>query len=146
MKKGKPVNILLVEDNEDHAELTLGALRNNNLINKIYVVKDGEEALDFVYHRGKYADLEKFPLPGLILLDISLPKVSGLEVLETLKGDPQLKVIPVIMLTTSSREEEIARSYAGGANSYVTKPVNFEEFVKKIREMKLYWIITNSLP
>ena len=76
MKKGKPVNILLVEDNEDHAELTLGALRNNNLINKIYVVKDGEEALDFVYHRGKYADLEKFPLPGLILLDISLPKVS----------------------------------------------------------------------
>ena len=146
MKKGKPVNILLVEDNEDHAELTLGALRNNNLINKIYVVKDGEEALDFVYHRGKYADLEKFPLPGLILLDISLPKVSGLEVLETLKGDPQLKVIPVIMLTTSEREEEIARSYAGGANSYVTKPVDFEEFVKKITEIKLYWTITNSLP
>ncbi|PJC72727.1 MAG: two-component system response regulator, partial [Syntrophobacterales bacterium CG_4_8_14_3_um_filter_49_14] len=77
---------------------------------------------------------------------ISLPKVSGLEVLETLKGDPQLKVIPVIMLTTSEREEEIARSYAGGANSYVTKPVNFEEFVKKITEIKLYWIITNSLP
>jgi len=146
MKKGKPVNILLVEDNEDHAELTLMALRNNNLVNEVYVVKDGEEALDFVYHRGKYADVKEFPLPGLILLDISLPKVSGLEVLETLKGDPQLKVIPVIMLTTSSREEEIARSYAGGANSYVTKPVNFEEFVKKIREMKLYWIITNSLP
>jgi len=146
MKKGKPVNILLVEDNEDHAELTLRALRSNNLINEVYVVKDGEEALDFVYHRGKYADVKEFPLPGLILLDISLPKVSGLEVLETLKGDPQLKVIPVIMLTTSEREEEIARSYAGGANSYVTKPVNFEEFVKKIREMKLYWIITNSLP
>jgi len=144
--KGNPVNILLVEDNEDHAELTLRALRSNNLINEVYVVKDGEEALDFVYHRGKYADVKEFPLPGLILLDISLPKVSGLEVLETLKGDPQLKVIPVIMLTTSEREEEIARSYAGGANSYVTKPVNFEEFVKKIREMKLYWIITNSLP
>jgi len=146
MKKGKPVNILLVEDNEDHAELTLRALRSNNLINEVYVVKDGEEALDFVYHRGKYADVKEFPLPGLILLDISLPKVSGLEVLETLKGDPQLKVIPVIMLTTSEREEEIARSYAGGANSYVTKPVNFEEFVKKITEIKLYWTITNSLP
>jgi len=146
MKKGKPVNILLVEDNEDHAELTLRALRSNNLINEVYVVKDGEEALDFVYHRGKYADVKEFPLPGLILLDISLPKVSGLEVLETLKGDPQLKVIPVIMLTTSEREEEIARSYAGGANSYVTKPVNFEEFVKKITEIKLYWIITSSLP
>jgi len=146
MKKGKPVNILLVEDNEDHAELTLRALRSNNLINEVYVVKDGEEALDFVYHRGKYADVKEFPLPGLILLDISLPKVSGLEVLETLKGDPQLKVIPVIMLTTSEREEEIARSYAGGANSYVTKPVDFEEFVKKITEIKLYWTITNSLP
>lgn len=146
MKKGKPVNILLVEDNEDHAELTLRALRNNNLINEVYVVKDGEEALDFAYHRGKYADVKEFPLPGLILLDISLPKVSGLEVLETLKKDPQLKVIPIIMLTTSEREEEIARSYAGGANSYVTKPVNFEEFVKKIKEIKLYWTITNSLP
>jgi len=144
--KGNPVNILLVEDNEDHAELTLRALRSNNLINEVYVVKDGEEALDFVYHRGKYADVKEFPLPGLILLDISLPKVSGLEVLETLKGDPQLKVIPVIMLTTSEREEEIARSYAGGANSYVTKPVDFEEFVKKITEIKLYWTITNSLP
>ena len=144
--KGKPVNILLVEDNEDHAELTLGALRNNNLINEIYVVKDGEEALDFLYHRGKYADVKEFPLPGLILLDISLPKVSGLEVLETLKKDPQLKVIPVIMLTTSAREEEMAKCYANGANSYVTKPVNFEEFVKKIKEIKLYWTITNALP
>ncbi|MDI6776120.1 MAG: response regulator [Syntrophales bacterium] len=142
----KPVNILLVEDNEDHVELTLRALRNNNLINEVYVVKDGEEALDFLYHRGKYADVGEFPLPGLILLDISLPKISGLEVLETLKKDPELKAIPVIVLTTSAREEEMARSYAGGANSFVTKPVNFEEFVKKIKEIKLYWTITNSLP
>ncbi|MDO8784757.1 MAG: response regulator [Syntrophales bacterium] len=144
--KGKPVNILLVEDNEDHAELTLSALRNNNVINEIHVVRDGEEALDFVYHRGKYTDVEKFPLPGLILLDISLPKLSGLEVLETFKKDPELKVIPVIMLTTSSREEEILRSYANGANSYVTKPVDFDEFVRKIKDIKLYWTLTNSLP
>lgn len=144
--KGKPVNILLVEDNEDHAELTLNALRNNNVINEIHVVRDGEEALDFVYHRGKYTDVEKFPLPGLILLDISLPKLSGLEVLETLKVDPDLRHIPIIMLTTSSREEEIVKSYANGANSYVTKPVDFDEFVRKIKDIKLYWTLTNSLP
>lgn len=144
--KGKPVDILLVEDNEDHIELTLRALKNNNLINDIHVVKDGKEALDFAYHRGKYQDTERYPRPGLILLDIHLPKVDGLEVLETLKKDPDLKSIPVIMLTTSSRDEEIVKSYAGGANSYVTKPVDFEEFVKKIKYMKLYWTIVNSLP
>ena len=144
--KGKPVDILLVEDNEDHIELTLRALKNNNLINDIHVVKDGKEALDFAYHRGKYQDTEKYPRPGLILLDIHLPKVNGLEVLETLKKDPDLKSIPVIMLTTSSRDEEIVKSYAGGVNSYVTKPVDFEEFVKKIKYMKLYWTIVNSLP
>ena len=144
--KGKPVDILLVEDNEDHIELTLMALKNNNLINDIHVVKDGQEALDFAYHRGKYQDTERYPRPGLILLDIHLPKVDGLEVLETLKKDPDLKSIPVIMLTTSSRDEEIVKSYAGGANSYVTKPVDFEEFVKKIKYMKLYWTIVNSLP
>ena len=144
--KGKPVDILLVEDNEDHIELTLRALKNNNLINDIHVVKDGQEALDFAYHRGKYQDTERYPRPGLILLDIHLPKVDGLEVLETLKKDPDLKSIPVIMLTTSSRDEEIVKSYAGGANSYVTKPVDFGEFVKKIKEMKLYWTIVNTLP
>ena len=144
--RGKPVNILLVEDNGDHAELTLMALRNNNLTNEVFVAKDGEEALDFVYHRGEYGDVEKFPLPGLILLDIGLPRMTGLEVLEVLKSDPLLKIVPVIMLTTSTREEEIARSYANGANSYVTKPVNFEEFAKRIREIQLYWTITNILP
>ena len=144
--KGKPVDILLVEDNEDHIELTLRALKNNNLINDIHVVKDGKEALDFAYHRGKYEDTQKYPRPGLILLDIHLPKLNGFEVLETLKKDPDVKSIPIIMLTTSSRDEEIAKSYAGGANSYVTKPVDFEEFVKKIKDMKLYWTIVNSLP
>ncbi len=101
--KGKPVDILLVEDNEDHIELTLRALKNNNVINEIHVVKDGREALDFVYHQGKYEDTEKYPRPGLILLDIHLPKVNGLEVLETLKKDRDYKSVPIIMLTTSSR-------------------------------------------
>jgi len=119
---------------------------DEGIINDIHVVKDGQEALDFAYHRGKYQDTERYPRPGLILLDIHLPKVDGLEVLETLKKDPDLKSIPIIMLTTSSRDEEIVKSYAGGANSYVTKPVDFEEFVKKIKYMKLYWTIVNSLP
>ena len=144
--KGKPVDILLVEDNPDHAELTIKALKQNNVSNEVYVVNDGQEALDFMYHQGKYADEKDFPRPGLILLDIKLPKVDGIEVLKQLKDDPQFKSIPVIMLTTSDRDEEIAKSYAGGANSYVVKPMDFEEFMKKVRELKLYWTITNSLP
>jgi len=144
--QGKPVDILLVEDNPDHAELTIKALKQNNVSNEVYVVNDGQEALDFMYHRGKYADEKNFPRPGLILLDIKLPKVDGIEVLKQLKDDPQFKSIPVIMLTTSDRDEEIAKSYAGGANSYVVKPMDFEEFMKKVRELKLYWTITNSLP
>ena len=144
--QGKPVDILLVEDNPDHAELTIKALKQNNVSNEVYVVNDGQEALDFMYHRGKYADEKNFPRPGLILLDIRLPKVDGIEVLKQLKDDPQFKSIPVIMLTTSDRDEEIAKSYADGANSYVVKPMDFEEFMKKVRELKLYWTITNSLP
>jgi len=144
--KGKPVDILLVEDNPDHAEITLKALKQNNILNEVYWISDGQEALDFMYHRGKYADEKKYPRPGLILLDIKLPKVDGLEVLKQLKDDPQFKSIPVIMLTTSDRDEEIAKSYAGGANSYVVKPMDFEDFMKKVRELKLYWTITNSLP
>ena len=144
--QGKPVDILLVEDNPDHAELTIKALKQNNVSNEVYVVNDGQEALDFMYHQGKYADEKDFPRPGLILLDIKLPKVDGIEVLKQLKDDPQFKSIPVIMLTTSDRDEEIAKSYADGANSYVVKPMDFEEFMKKVRELKLYWTITNSLP
>jgi len=144
--KGKPVDILLVEDNPDHAEITLKALKQNNILNEVYWISDGQEALDFMYHRGKYADEKTSPRPGLILLDIKLPKVDGLEVLKQLKDDPQFKSIPVIMLTTSDRDEEIAKSYAGGANSYVVKPMDFEDFMKKVRELKLYWTITNSLP
>ena len=143
--KGKPVDILLVEDDPDHAELTVRALKENNVLNEVHVVRDGQEALDYLYHQGKYTDEKKFPRPGLILLDIRLPKVDGLEVLKQLKAVPQFKSIPVIMLTTSDRDEEIAESYGTGANSYVVKPVEFEEFTKKVRELKLYWTITNSL-
>jgi len=144
--KGKPVDILLVEDDSDHVELILRALKDNNLLNEVYVVMDGQEALDFMYHKGSYSDETKFPRPGLILLDIKLPKIDGIEVLKRLKGDSQFKSIPIIMLTTSTRDEEITECYAGGANSYVVKPMDFENFTKKVKELKLYWTIINSLP
>ncbi|MBW2709313.1 MAG: response regulator [Deltaproteobacteria bacterium] len=144
--QGKPIDVLLVEDNPDHAELTMKALKQNNVLNEVHWAKDGREALDFMYHLGKYADEKTSPRPGLILLDIRLPKVDGLEVLKQLKDDPQFKSIPIIMLTTSDRDEEIAKSYAGGANSYVVKPMDFEDFMKKVKELNLYWTLTNNLP
>jgi CheY-like chemotaxis protein len=140
--KIEAIKILLVEDNPDHVLLTRAALEGNGMINEIHIVKDGQEALDFVYNRGKYSNA---PKPGLILLDINLPKVDGFEVLRQIKKDSQLKSIPVIMLTTSAREEEISRGYAEGANSYVTKPVKFDDFVQKIKNIHLYWFLTNTL-
>ena len=139
----EPVNILLVEDNPDHVLLTKEALEGSGMLNDIVVVKDGQEALDFMYHHGKY---NAAPRPGLILLDINLPKVDGFEVLRQLKHDTQFKSIPVIMLTTSAREDEIAKGYVEGANSYVIKPVKFNEFAQKIKNIQLYWVLTNSLP
>ena len=140
------IDVLLVEDNPDHAELTLKALKDGNVLNEIVWVKDGEEALDFLYHRGRYADATKAPRPGLILLDLRLPKVDGHEVLRQIKGDEDLRSIPVVMLTTSEREDEICQSYKAGANSFVSKPVRFADFVERVRSLKLYWVLTNLLP
>jgi CheY-like chemotaxis protein len=140
------LNVLLVEDNPDHAELTLKALKDGNLLNEIAWVRDGEAALDFLYHRGRYADATKAPRPGLILLDLRLPKVDGHEVLRQIKGDEDLRSIPVVMLTTSEREDEICQSYKAGANSFVSKPVRFADFVERVRSLKLYWVLTNVLP
>jgi CheY-like chemotaxis protein len=141
--KGKPVNLLLIEDNPDHVELTLTALRNNNVLNEVHVVNSGEEAMDFLYRRGKYADAAR---PGLILVDIKLPGMDGIDLVGRIKADPKLKPIPVVILTTSTDEEEIEKSYNNGANSYIVKPVDFEQFGKVIKELKLYWMIVNSLP
>lgn len=140
------VDVLLVEDNPDHAELTLKALKEGNILNEIVWVKDGEEALDFLYHRGRYADATKASRPGLILLDLRLPKVDGHEVLRQIKSDENLRSIPVVMLTTSEREDEICRSYEAGANSFVSKPVRFADFVERVTSLKLYWVLTNLLP
>jgi CheY-like chemotaxis protein len=138
----KMIDILLIEDNPDHAILTKKVLEDNRVSNKVYLCSDGAEALDFVYCRGKYSDA---PRPGLILLDVKLPRIDGFEVLMKLKSDPALKAIPIVMLTTSARDEEIARGYEEGANSYVTKPVKFDEFTEKIRNIGLYWGLVSEI-
>ena len=139
----KSVDILLIEDNPDHVELIDKALRGNNLLNEVHVVVSGEEAIDFLHQRGGYANVAR---PGLILLDVKLPGMDGIECLRRIKADPNLKSIPVVMLTTSAGEKEIVESYNCGANSYVVKPVEFEQFVKVIKDLKLYWVLVNSLP
>jgi CheY-like chemotaxis protein len=146
MDRVRPLNILLVEDNADHAELTLRALQDGNLLNKVCWVKDGEEALEYLYRRGRYASEAAAPRPGLMLLDIKLPKVDGREVLRRIKSDPELRTIPVVMLTTSARDDEVIESYKAGANSYVAKPVRFADFVEKVKAVKLYWVLTNLPP
>ena len=137
------IDILLVEDNPDHVELILKALRDNNVLNEVHVATNGEEALDFLHQRGGYADAAR---PGLILLDIKLPRMDGIEVLRQIKADPRLKPIPVVVLTTSASKEEMMESYNCGASSYIVKPVDFEQFVKVVKELKFYWTLVNSLP
>jgi len=146
MERNRGPNILLVEDNPDHAELTLRALRDGNMLNEVFWVKDGEEALDFLYQRGRYANGAGVPRPGLVLLDIKLPKIDGHEVLRQIKIDEALRPIPVVMLTTSEREDEVAEAYRAGANSFVSKPVRFSDFVQKVKSVQLYWVLTNLLP
>lgn len=146
MQTSRGVDILLVEDNPDHAEFTLKALADGNAQNRTYWVKDGEEALDFLHRRRGWADATASPRPGLILLDINLPKLDGHEVLRRLKSDETFREIPVIMLTTSSKPDEVTASYRAGANSFVTKPVKFSQFVDHIRSLKQYWTLTSQLP
>jgi CheY-like chemotaxis protein len=136
------IDILLVEDNLDHVLLTKRVLEDNKVSNRVYVCNDGAEALDFVYRRAKYSDA---PRPGLILLDVKMPRVDGFEVLKQLKSDPDLKSIPIVMLTTSARDEEIAKGYEEGANSYVTKPIRFDEFTEKIKNIGLYWGLVSEI-
>ena len=146
MEGRRPIDILLVEDNADHATLTMRALRDGNMLNEIFWVRDGQEAVDFLDRAGRYAAPALVPRPGLILLDIRLPKLDGHEVLRHIKSDPMLRSIPVVMLTTSERDDEISACYDAGVNSYVSKPVKFADFVQTIKSLKLYWIMVNHLP
>jgi len=140
------VEILLVEDSPEDAELTLHSLRRNNLANSIYWAKDGEEGLDFLFCRGKFASRSFQRPPKVVLLDLKLPKVDGLEVLRQLKEDPRTRSIPVVVLTSSREEADVVRGYRNGANSYVQKPVEFEQFREAVRQLGLYWLVTNEAP
>ncbi|MFZ1240794.1 MAG: response regulator [Anaerolineae bacterium] len=140
------VEILLVEDNPNDAELALRALKKNNLANNVAVVTDGEEALDFVFARGAFGQRNIENGPKVILLDLKLPKVDGLEVLRAIKGDPRTKSIPVVVLTSSKEERDIVESYKLGANSYIVKPVEFDKFVAAVKDLGLYWLLLNQPP
>jgi two-component system response regulator len=139
-------SLLLVEDNRDDEELTVLALRENRLLNEIHVARDGAEALEFLLAEGRYADRNPRDLPQVVLLDLKLPKLSGLEVLQRMRSHPVLKLLPVIILTTSLEERDIMESYDLGANSYIRKPVDFSNFLEAVRQLSLYWLVLNEAP
>jgi two-component system response regulator len=140
------VEILLVEDNASDAELTLHALRKSKVANQIQHVRDGEEALDFFFCRGAFSGRHFDHPPRLVLLDLKLPKVDGLQVLHAVKSDLRTKAIPIIVLTSSKEEQDLVNSYQFGVNSYIQKPVNFAEFQDVVRQLGLYWLLVNSKP
>jgi len=140
------VEILLVEDNPNDVELTLRVLQKNNISNRIHVVRNGAEALEFVFCTGAYADRSIENGPKVILLDLKLPKVDGLDVLRQIKADPRTKTIPVVVLTSSREERDIVESYRLGTNSYIVKPVDFEQFTEAVRQLGLYWLLLNQPP
>jgi len=140
------VEILLVEDNPNDAELALRALKKNNLANNVVVVNDGEEALNFIFARGSYSNRNIKSGPRVILLDLKLPKVDGLEVLKEIKSDERTKMIPVVVLTSSKEEKDMIESYKLGVNSYILKPVDFDKFVDSVRDLGMYWLLLNQLP
>ncbi|MEN6299150.1 MAG: response regulator [Anaerolineaceae bacterium] len=146
MINSDPIDILLVEDNPQDAELTIRALRKRNLANHLFLTEDGAEALDFIYARGQYSDRDMKQIPRVILLDLKLPKVSGLEVLKILKNDNLLHTIPVVVVTSSAEDPDIKTAYDLGVNSYVVKPVDFERFSEAMSNLGLYWLLVNQPP
>ena len=138
--------ILLVEDNPDDEELTIRALQQNRIKNAVVVARDGAEALDYLFATGKYADRNANVLPQIVLLDLKLPKVDGLEVLRRLRADPRTKLLPVVILTSSSEEQDKLKGYSLGANSYVRKPVDFVRFTEAVKQLGLFWLLLNERP
>ncbi|MEH2169841.1 MAG: response regulator [Nostoc sp.] len=138
--------ILLVEDNPDDEALTLRALKKNNIMNEVVVAHDGVEALDYLFGKGVYADRDMNVMPHIILLDLKLPKMDGLEVLRHLRTDDRTKILPVVILTSSKEEQDLINGYSLGANSYVRKPVDFSQFSEAVRQLGLYWFVLNESP
>ncbi|MGH7942642.1 MAG: response regulator [Limisphaerales bacterium] len=145
-KEGKMITILLADDDPDDRKLTQDAFEENRLANEFHAVEDGEELMDYLYRRGQYESLRGAALPGLILLDLNMPRKDGREALKEIKADPELRRIPVVVLTTSKAEEDIVRSYDLGVNSYVTKPVTFKSLVELIKVLGSYWFEVVELP
>ena len=144
--RGESVLILLVEDDPDHVELIRRGLQDNHVANRIHHVADGEAALDYLFRRGEYADPRESPRPHQILLDLRLPKIDGLDVLSAIKADEALRYIPVVVLTTSEAESDIARAYENNTNSYLVKPVDFAAFAQLMRDLGFYWLVWNRQP
>lgn len=140
------LEILLVEDNQDDAELAIRSLKKQNLANKLVHLKDGSEALDFIFKTGAYAGQKSGSFPRVILLDLKMPKVNGMEVLAKIKADPQTRSIPVVVLTSSAEDPDIKRCYELGVNSYIVKPVEFENFARTVADLGFYWMLMNKIP
>ena len=138
--------ILLVEDNPDDEALTIRALKKNKIENEVVVVHDGAEALDYLFCRGSYADRNKNTMPQLVLLDLKLPKIDGIEVLKQLRANEKTKMLPIVILTSSKEEQDLIDGYSNGANSYIRKPVDFNQFTEAVRQLELYWLLLNESP
>ena len=140
------IDVLLIEDNPDDVELTLDALKVHKLVNRVKVLRDGEEALDYIFCTGQYADRDICIRPKVILLDLKLPKVDGIEVLRRIRSDERTKTVPVVVLTSSNEQKDRVDSYALGVNSYIVKPVEFDNFAQAVADIGFYWVLLNKLP
>ena len=146
MRYEKPIDILLVEDNPTDVEIIKEAFSVGKVKNNLYCVRDGQEALDFMYHENEFSDASKAPRPDLILLDLNMPRVNGTEVLEKIKKDKELLKIPIIILTSSDRDRDVCESYNLGANSFITKPVGFPRFIEVVTSIQDYWLVITKIP
>jgi CheY-like chemotaxis protein len=144
--KGEPILVMLIEDNPDHAELVMRTLAEHRVLNRIHHIQDGQTALNYLFRRGEYSDPAVSPRPHVILLDLRLPGIDGLEVLKAVKESKDLRHIPVVVLTTSEAERDVARAYSHHANSYLVKPVGFDQFARMMEDLGFYWLGWNTFP